>query len=106
MTYSNGLFVAIAFSGTGNRAMTSGFFGGAASADPANWITIPLGLPLSARGTCDGLDDKVVAYGTGLTGGWQRAWEPWVNTLSEPIVNVLVDGPVFAHRSIRVDQPR
>jgi len=80
VTYGNGLFVAIAYTGTGNRVMTSGLFGGTASADPANWITIFQGLPLSATGTCDGLDDKVVAYGTGLTGGWQRGWEPWVNT--------------------------
>lgn len=46
----------------------------------AQWTTIPQGLPLSATGTCDALDDKAVAYGTGLTGGWKRSWEPWVNT--------------------------
>ena len=79
VTYGNGLFVAVSDSGSGNRVMTSGLFGGAV-ADPASWITIFQGLPLSAAGTCDGLDDKVVAYGTGLTGGWQRGWEPWVNT--------------------------
>ena len=46
----------------------------------AQWTSIPQGLPLSAAGTCDALDDKAVAYGTGLTGGWKRSWEPWVNT--------------------------
>ena len=46
----------------------------------AQWTAIPQGLPLSATGTCDALDDKAVAYGTGLTGGWKRSWEPWVNT--------------------------
>ena len=51
----------------------------AASADPEKWTTIPQGLPLSAAGTCDALDDKAVAYGTGLTGGWKRSWEPWAN---------------------------
>ncbi|MEI7453649.1 MAG: hypothetical protein WCK04_05430 [Actinomycetes bacterium] len=45
----------------------------------AHWTTIPQALPLSATGTCDALDDKPVAYGTGLTGGWKRSWEP-VNT--------------------------
>jgi len=46
----------------------------------AQWTTIPQGLPLSATGTCDALDDKAVSYGTGLSGGWKRSWEPWVNT--------------------------
>ena len=46
----------------------------------AQWTAIPQGLPLSATGTCDALDDKAVAYGTGLTGGWKRSWEPWVNS--------------------------
>ena len=80
VTYGGGLFVAVAQSGSGNRVMTSGLFGGSASTDPANWIMILQGLPLSATGTCDALDDSAVAYGTGLTGGWQRSWEPWVNT--------------------------
>ena len=80
VTYGGGLFVAVAQGGTGNRVMTSGIFGGAATVDPTKWITIPQGLPLSATGTCDALDDKAFAYGTGLTGGWQRSWEPWVNT--------------------------
>jgi hypothetical protein len=51
----------------------------AASAEPEKWTTIPQGLPLSANGTCDALDDKSVAYGSGLTGGWKRSWEPWAN---------------------------
>ena len=80
VTYGGGLFVAVAQDGTGNRVMTSGIFGGAATVDPTKWITIPQGLPLSATGTCDALDDKSVSYGTGLTGGWRRSWEPWVNT--------------------------
>jgi len=46
----------------------------------AQWTTILQGLPVSATGTCDALDDKAVAYGTGLSGGWKRSWEPWVNT--------------------------
>jgi hypothetical protein len=80
VTYANGLFVAVAQSGSGNRVMTSGFFsGGSASTDPATWITIAQGLPLTPAGTCVGLDDKAVGYGTGLSGGWQRSWEPWVN---------------------------
>jgi len=46
----------------------------------AQWTTILQGLPVSATGTCDALDDKAVAYGTGLSGGWKRSWESWVNT--------------------------
>jgi hypothetical protein len=81
VTYGGGGFVAVGYNGTDNGViMTSGLFSGAASADSTQWTTIFQGLPLSATGTCDGLDDKVVAYGTGLTGGWQRGWEPWVNT--------------------------
>ena len=80
VTYGNGLFVAVGYGGTGNLVMTSGIFGGAPETDPAKWITVPQGLPLSATATCDALDDKSVSYGTGLTGGWRRSWEPWVNT--------------------------
>ena len=80
VTYGNGLFVAVGASESINEVMTSGIFGGAGSVDPTKWITIPQGLPVSATGTCDALDDKAVAYGTGLTGGWKRSWEPWVNT--------------------------
>jgi hypothetical protein len=76
VTYGNGVFVAIAYTGSGNRVMTSGIVGGSGTAE----ITVLQGLPLSATGTCEALDDKAVAYGTGLTGGWQRSWEPWVNT--------------------------
>ena len=79
VTYGGGLFVAVAYY-DGSHVMTSGIFGGGASADPAKWTTIPQGLPLSSTGTCDALDDKAVAYGSGLTGGWKRSWEPWVNT--------------------------
>ena len=35
---------------------------------------------MPATGTCSSVDDRAVAYGTGITGGWVAGWEPWVNT--------------------------
>jgi hypothetical protein len=80
VTYGNGLFVAVASSGTGNRVMTSGTFSSGASSDPSQWIKVSQALPLSSTGSCSDMQDTDVAYGTGLTGGWTNAWEPWVNT--------------------------
>ena len=36
------------------------------------------GLPLNAQGTCLPLSDAAFAYGTGLSGGWVRAWQDWM----------------------------
>jgi hypothetical protein len=36
------------------------------------------GLPLPASGSCADVQDTQYAWGTGLTGGWQKTWEPWV----------------------------
>lgn len=36
------------------------------------------GLPLPASGSCADVKDADYAWGTGLTGGWVKAWEPWV----------------------------
>jgi hypothetical protein len=81
VTYSNGLFVAVSGGpGFGNRVMTSVATGGNASSDPSQWITIGQALPLSATGQCSDVKDTDYAYGTGLTGGWTKAWDPWVNT--------------------------
>ena len=52
----------------------------APSSDPTQWITHRQAVPLSATGSCTDVKDTDYAYGTGLTGGWTRAWEPWVNT--------------------------
>ena len=62
--------------------MTSGTFSGSSStsSDPSQWITVGQALPLSVTGSCTDVNDTDYAYGTGLTGGWTKAWEPWVNT--------------------------
>ena len=80
VTYGNGLFVAVAGNGIGNRVMTSGTFTSNASSDPSQWITVSQALPLPSTGSCTDVQDADYAYGTGLTGGWTKAWEPWVNT--------------------------
>jgi hypothetical protein len=80
ITYGSGLFVAVSASNSGNLFMTSGTFTGSASSDPSQWITIGQALPLSSTGQCSDVKDADFAYGTGLTGGWTKAWEPWVNT--------------------------
>lgn len=46
--------------------------------DPA-WTVVPQGLPLPSGGTCSTVDDRDHAWGTSLTGGWVKSWEPWVN---------------------------
>ncbi len=37
------------------------------------------GLPMPASGNCADVKDADYAWGTGLTGGWTKGWEPWVN---------------------------
>lgn len=34
-------------------------------------------LPMPASGSCADIDDSQVAYGTGLSGGWSKAWGEW-----------------------------
>lgn len=41
-------------------------------------IVVRQGVPLPLSGTCLEVIDAEFAYGTGLTGGWQRGWEMWV----------------------------
>ena len=47
--------------------------------DPSQWRTVRQALPMPATGSCDDVSDADFAWGTNLKGGWQRAWEPWVN---------------------------
>lgn len=42
------------------------------------WRNIAQGVPLNAQGTCDPINDLEYAYGTGVTGGWTRAWQEWM----------------------------
>ena len=50
----------------------------AAPADAAPAI-IRQGLPVPADGTCTSVADAQYAWGTGLSGGWVKSWEPWVD---------------------------
>lgn len=47
--------------------------------DPSQWRRVGQSLPMPTSGSCDDVEDAEFAWGTNLTGGWQRAWEPWVN---------------------------
>jgi len=103
VTYGSGLFVAVSFSGmaqsapgqvtavadgsgVANRVMTSGvlnrmsLLNASAVLDASKRTAILQGVPMPATGLCTGIDDANFAYGSGLTGGWVRSWEPWVNT--------------------------
>ena len=74
VVYANGQFVAVSQSG---QVMTA-----VAQLSPitGDATVIRQGLPLGADRTCANLTDAPYAYGTGVTGGWQRAWEPWPNS--------------------------
>ncbi len=50
-----------------------------ASTPEAGPAPVHQGLPLPASGSCSDIQDVNYAWGTGLTGGWTKAWEPWVN---------------------------
>lgn len=45
----------------------------------AAWTVIRQSVPLPSDGTCAAIDDAGHAWGTGLTGGWVKSWEPWVD---------------------------
>jgi hypothetical protein len=52
---------------------------GSASTPIAGPAPVHQGLPLPVSGSCADIQDVNYAWGTGLTGGWTKAWEPWVN---------------------------
>jgi predicted RecA/RadA family phage recombinase len=84
VTYSNGLFVAVSLNGSPNQVMTSGVFNSPVLLDASKWTVIYQGVPMPATDLCEEIDDAEFAYGTGLSGGWVRAWEPWVYTTIGP----------------------
>lgn len=72
VTFGGSTFVAVAADGS---VMTS-----IGTPDPDDQsVVIRQALPMNAEGTCTNLDDSAVAYGSGMSGGWQRGWEPWPN---------------------------
>lgn len=62
------IIIPIIYGGAGRPAETE-----------ASWTVIRQALPLPSDGTCSTVDDRDYAWGTSLTGGWARSWEPWVN---------------------------
>lgn len=52
----------------------------AAATDPDTaWTVIRQSIPLPSDGDCAAISDAGHAWGTGLTGGWVKSWEPWVD---------------------------
>jgi hypothetical protein len=47
--------------------------------EAAGPVPVHQGLPMPESGSCADVKDADYAWGTGLTGGWAKAWEPWVN---------------------------
>ena len=56
-------------------------FGGQRSAVATDepWTVIRQSLPLPNDGACATVADSDYAWGSGLSGGWLKSWEPWVN---------------------------
>lgn len=53
--------------------------------DPSQWVVIQQALVLPDSGKCSDWagEDMEFAYGSGVSGGWHRSWQPWVDpTLS------------------------
>lgn len=76
---ANGVFVAVARDGFPNQVMTSGALAGGIG-EPESWLVVRQSLPMPQNDDCLDIDDISYEWGTGLSGGWIRAWEPWVNT--------------------------
>jgi hypothetical protein len=71
-------FEAYGYNGTDNRALftlTVGRGGSDGQAPPS----VLQQLPLPAAGECTAIDDAAYSWGTGLSGGWIKAWGEWVN---------------------------
>lgn len=46
-------------------------------AESRAWTVLRQGVPLPDSGDCADVVDERLGWGTAVTGGWQRAWEPW-----------------------------
>lgn len=55
---------------------------GSTSVSPAmpSMPAVHQGLPMPASNSCKDIVDSEFAWGTGLTGGWTKSWEPWVRS--------------------------
>ncbi|MBM3670469.1 MAG: hypothetical protein FJW97_10780 [Actinobacteria bacterium] len=81
LAYGNGLFVAVSASGTNNRVMTSGTFGGGGASSDPDSLPAPIiqqfGKPTS--GTCDAAAPDSLNWSRVSSGGWTNSWAQWMN---------------------------
>jgi hypothetical protein len=47
-------------------------------AEPRAWTVLRQGVPMPDSGDCANAVDEQLGWGTRVSGGWQRAWKPWV----------------------------
>ena len=74
-------FVAVSSTGTGNRVMTSGTFGGGgATSDPAS-VPAPIiqQFGKNATDTCDAVAPESLNWSAVAGGGWGESWAQWMN---------------------------
>lgn len=43
------------------------------------WTVLRQNVPIPSDGSCSSVDDSDYAWGSGLSGGWVKSWEPWVD---------------------------
>jgi hypothetical protein len=80
VTHGDGVFTAVGTTGT-SRVMISGAVNSPVL-DPSQWTTHYQALPMPESDSCTDIsaaENQFAAYGVNVTGGWVRAWEPWVN---------------------------
>lgn len=53
----------------------------AAGNEPAKFTVVHQALPMPASGKCADVIDADISWGTGLRGGWQQSWQPWVSAI-------------------------
>lgn len=51
------------------------------SNEPTRFTVVHQALPMPLSGKCVDVVDDDYSWGTGLKGGWQQSWQPWVSTI-------------------------
>ena len=77
VAFGDGVFVAVALDRTPDDVMSSSAVASPVL-DASQWTVVRQALPLPESGDCVDVVDADYAWGTGLSGGWIRGWEPWV----------------------------
>ncbi|CAB4922394.1 unannotated protein [freshwater metagenome] len=58
---------------------TAPCFTPSANQAPDRFTVVHQALPMPASGKCADIIDITYTWGTGLKGGWQQSWQPWVS---------------------------